>query len=80
MGAPSSGPPRAFAYFALFSEIGLILFVMTLGGALAGAWLDNQLKTSPLFIIAGFLGGATLGALADWRLITRFLAQLDRDE
>jgi hypothetical protein len=31
-----------WAYFALFSEIGLILFVTTLGGSLAGNWLDEQ--------------------------------------
>ena len=77
--APSNGSARAFAYFALFTEIGLVLFVTTLGGALAGAWLDGQLKTTPLFIVGGFLAGATLGAFADWRLISRFLAKLDRD-
>ncbi len=79
MGTPSNGSARAFAYVALFSEIGLVLFVTTMGGALAGAWLDSQLKTTPLFIVGGFLAGASLGALADWRLITRFLARLDQD-
>ena len=70
------GHGKAFAYFALFTEIGLVLFVTTLGGALAGRWLDEQLGTSPLFVIGGFLLGALLGALADWRLISRFLERL----
>ena len=70
------GHGKAFSYFALFTEIGLILFVTTLGGALAGRWLDVQLGTIPWLGIAGFLLGATLGAIADWRLISRFLEKL----
>jgi len=71
------GQPRAFAYFALFSEIGLVLFVTTLGGALAGHWVDQQVQMSPLFVLLGFLIGAGLGAVADYRLITRFLKRLE---
>jgi hypothetical protein len=74
------GHGRAFAYFALFTEIGLVLFVTTFGGALAGHWLDQQLQTSPIFVLAGFLGGAALGAVADYRLVTRFLKRLDNEE
>jgi hypothetical protein len=70
------GHGKAFAYFALFTEIGLVLFVTTLGGALAGRWLDEQLGTSPILVLAGFLLGALLGAVADWRLISRFLERL----
>jgi hypothetical protein len=66
-----------FAYFALFTEIGLVLFVTTLAGALAGHWLDDQLNTNPLFVMLGFLGGAGLGAVADYRLITRFLKRIE---
>lgn len=73
------GHARAFAYFALFTEIGLVLFVTTLGGALAGRWLDEQLETAPLLVVLGFLGGALLGAVADYRLITRFLKKLDEE-
>lgn len=71
------GQPRTFAYFALFSEIGLVLFVTTLGGALAGHWVDQQVQMSPLFVLLGFLIGAGLGAVADYRLITRFLKLLE---
>ncbi len=71
------GQSRAFAYFALFSEIGLALFVTTLVGALAGHWVDGQLGTNPVFVLVGFLAGAGLGAVADYRLITRFLARLE---
>ena len=46
-GAPMDGHGKAFAYFALFTEIGLVLFVTTLGGALAGHWLDEQLAHEP---------------------------------
>jgi len=70
------GHGKAFAYFALFTEIGLALFVTTLGGALVGRWLDERLATTPLFVIVGFLLGALFGAVADWRLINRFLEQL----
>jgi F0F1-type ATP synthase assembly protein I len=71
------GHGKAFAYFALFTEIGLVLFVTTLGGALVGLWLDEQLSTRPLLVIVGFLAGASLGAVADWRLIQRFLVRLE---
>jgi F0F1-type ATP synthase assembly protein I len=74
------GNARAFAYFALFTEIGLVLFVTTLGGALGGHWLDQQLQTSPLFVIGGFLAGALLGAVVDYRLVTRFLKRLDQED
>lgn len=70
---PMSDLPRLGAYLALFSEIGLVLFVTTMAGALGGHWLDLQLGTNPLFVVAGFLAGAAMGAVADYRLITRFL-------
>ena len=74
------GQARALGYFALFTEIGLVLFVTTMVGALAGHWLDEQLHTNPLFVVTGFLGGAFLGAVADYRLLTRFLRQLDETD
>jgi hypothetical protein len=74
------GQARALGYFALFTEIGLVLFVTTMVGALAGHWLDEQLQTNPLFVVTGFLGGALLGAVADYRLLTRFLRRLDETD
>lgn len=74
------GQARALGYFALFTEIGLVLFVTTMVGALAGHWLDEQLQTNPLFVLTGFLGGAFLGAVADYRLLTRFLRRLDETD
>jgi len=68
--------PR-LGYVALFSEIGLVLFVTTMAGALAGHWLDIQLGTNPIFVVIGFLAGAGLGAAADYRLITKFLSRLN---
>jgi len=65
------------AFLALFSEIGMLLLVTTLAGALAGNWLDQKLETVPLFLLVGFLGGAFIGTVGIWRLITRFLKRLD---
>lgn len=65
--------PGLGAYLALFSEIGLVLFVTTLVGALAGHWLDLQLGTNPVLVVGGFLGGAAIGAYGDYRLIRSFL-------
>ena len=68
---------KSFAYFALFSEIGLVLFVTTFGGLLLGHWLDQQLGTNPLLVISGFLLGIFLGGVANWRVLSRFLAKID---
>jgi hypothetical protein len=71
-------PGRTGAYFALFSEIGLILLVTTLTGSLVGHWIDQQLGlVVPLFLLGGLLGGLAIGALAVYRLITRFLARIE---
>jgi F0F1-type ATP synthase assembly protein I len=70
------GHGKAVGYLALFSEIGIVLFVTTLGGALAGRWLDQQLGTYPFILVAGFILGVVLGALADWRLVDRFLKSM----
>ena len=74
-----NGQASALGYFALFTEIGLVLFVTTLGFALGGAWLDDQLHTKPLFIVLGFLVGAGVGAVADYRLVTRVLKRLEEE-
>ena len=68
---------RSFSYFALFSEIGLVLLVTTFGGLLLGRWLDQQLGTNPLLVIGGFLLGILIGAIANWRVLSRFLAKID---
>ena len=70
-------PGKGGAYLALFSEIGLILLVTTLLGALAGYWVDKQLGTIPVFALIGLLVGMSAGARAVYRLITRFLARLE---
>ncbi len=70
-------PGQAGAYLALFSEIGIVLLVATLLGALGGHWIDGQLGTSPLAFVAGFLAGAGAGSVAVYRLISRFLARFD---
>jgi hypothetical protein len=71
-------PGKTGAYFALFTEIGFILLVPTLLGALAGHWLDEQLGLGfPVLLLIGFLIGLAAGARAVWQLINRFLAKLD---
>ena len=65
------------AYFALFSEIGMILLVTSLAGVAAGYWLDQQLGTLPIFVLVGFLAGTGIGTVGIYRLITRFLKRFD---
>ena len=70
-------PGRPLAYFALFSEIGVVLLVTTLVGALAGYWADQQLGTLPLLLLVGLFAGLAAGAGAVARLISRFLAGIE---
>ena len=72
-----NGLGRAGAYLALFSEIGIVLFATTLLGVLGGYWLDRQLGTLPLLVIVGLVLGMAAGAIAVYRLITRFLARFE---
>ena len=68
---------RAGAYLALFSEIAILLLVTTLLGVLAGYWLDQQLRTLPVLVVAGLLIGFAMGGVGVYRLITRFLARFE---
>ena len=65
------------AYFALFSEIGILLLVTTLAGVAAGYGADQRLGTLPVFVLLGFFAGAGIGAVGIWRLITRFLKRFE---
>ena len=65
------------AYLALFSQIGISLLIANLGGALLGHWIDGQLNSGPIFLILGFVGGFTAGAVAAARLVQRALRRLD---
>lgn len=68
---------KTSAYVALFSEIGFVLLIAVLAGVLGGDWLDRRLGTTPILALVGFGLGTTGGAIAGWRFIARFLAQLD---
>ena len=70
-------PGRLGAYLALFSEIGAVMLVTTLFGALAGHWVDEQLGISPVVLLIGALGGFGSGWIVAYRLINRFLARFD---
>lgn len=70
-------PGRAWAYFALFSEIGIVLLITTLAGVGAGYWIDTQLHSLPIFVLAGLVLGLAIGARMVWVLIQRFLASFD---
>lgn len=65
------------AYFALFSEIGMVLLVTTLAGVAAGYWADQQLNTLPIFVLIGFLAGAGIGTVGIYKMITRFLKRFE---
>ena len=69
---------RTSAYFALFSQIAIILLVTTLAGVFAGYWLDQRLMTLPVLTVAGLLVGFGLGGVGVYRLIQRFLARFDK--
>ena len=73
-----SGLGRAGAYFALFSQVGLILLVTNLGGALLGYWAGEQLGAIPILTLGGFFAGRAVGWVAGLRLIRRFLASTDQ--
>jgi ATP synthase protein I len=64
-------------FFALFSEIGMVLLVTTLAGVAVGYWADQRLGTLPVFVLVGFLAGAGIGAFGIYRLVTRFLKRYD---
>jgi ATP synthase protein I len=68
---------RSLAYFALFSEIGIILLVTVLAGVLGGYWIDQQLRTLPLFVLAGLFVGLAAGARVMNQLISRFLSDVE---
>lgn len=70
-------PGKGGAYFALFSEIGLVLLVATLAGIGVGYFIDTRLGTLPIFVLIGFLIGAGVGARGVYKLVTRFLASFD---
>ena len=70
-----NGLGSAGAYVALFTEVGFILFLTILAGVLAGYWVDNQLGSNPIFVLMGLFTGMTLGGLAVYRLVTRFLSR-----
>jgi F0F1-type ATP synthase assembly protein I len=71
---------RTSAYFALFSQIAIILLVTTLAGVLAGYWLDQRLMTLPVLTVTGLLVGFGLGGVGVYRLIQRFLARFDKTD
>lgn len=68
---------RAWAYFALFSEIGIVLLITILAGLGAGYWVDTRLNSLPIFALIGFALGLVVGARGVWVLISRFLATFD---
>ena len=68
---------RLAVYLALFFEVGGVLLTTTLLGTLGGYWLDEQLGTIPILLLAGLLLGLIVGGLAVSRLVTRFLARFE---
>ena len=68
------------AYLVLFSQIGAMLLVANLGGALLGNWLDEQIGSGPLFLIVGFVGGFAVGSIGAARTVRRALNLIDAEE
>jgi F0F1-type ATP synthase assembly protein I len=68
------------AYLVLFSQIGAMLLVANLGGALLGNWLDGLLGSGPLFLVVGFLGGFAVGSIGVARTVRRALNMIDEED
>lgn len=68
------------AYLVLFSQIGAMLLVANLGGALLGNWLDGLIGSGPLLLVVGFLGGLAVGSLGAARTVRRALAMIDEED
>jgi len=68
------------AYLVLFSQIGAMLLVATLGGALLGNWLDEVLGIGPVLLVVGFLGGFAVGSVGAARTVSRALNMIDEED
>lgn len=68
------------AYLVLFSQIGAMLLVATLGGALLGNWLDEVLGIRPFLLVVGFLGGFAVGSIGAARTVSRALNMIDEED
>jgi F0F1-type ATP synthase assembly protein I len=64
----------------LFSQIGAMLLVANLGGALLGNWLDDLIGSGPLFLVVGFLGGFAVGSIGAARTVRRALNLIDAED
>ena len=76
---PANQIGRAASYFALFSEIGLVLAIPIIVGVLVGDRIDRSIGSWPIFLLLGAFAGMGLGAYASYRLITRFLARFESE-
>lgn len=56
---------------AEFAGVGLQFGITIVVFAIGGIWLDRKLGTSPLFVIGGVFGGATLGFWEMYRAMIR---------
>ena len=72
-----NGLGKTSGFVVLFSEIAFVLLFTVLAGTLAGYWVDQRLGTVPVFVLVGFAIGGSSGAIACWRLMSRFLAEMD---
>ena len=54
-----------------FAQLGLIGALCLLGGGALGWFVDSEIGTLPLFLFAGLLAGATLGAVLTWREVKK---------
>jgi hypothetical protein len=75
-----NGLGKASGFVVLFSEIGFVLLFTVLAGTLAGYWIDQRLGTVPIFVLIGFAFGCVSGAVGCWRLMSRFLAEMDESD
>ena len=69
------GPePSTVALLARIAGIGWYIAISIAGGALAGAWLDEQFGTKPALLLVGLAVGLALAFLGMIRLLKWFAA------
>ncbi len=69
--APPGNDFPAMSAMVLVGQLGLVVVVPIVVGALAGAWLDARAGTRGLFVIGLLLLGLGGGLMGAWRIVMR---------
>jgi F0F1-type ATP synthase assembly protein I len=76
--SPAQGSQRALN-LALASVAGLggcLVLIVVIGALLGGLWLDNALKTKPLFTLVLVIGSMPVGIFVMYRVVMSTVARI----